>query len=227
MRELEAARFGSLFASPLLEHMWADGAELNVELRERVLEHARRHPGSEQTNVGGWHSEIGRLEFCGSAGERLVRHMREMTEEATLRLYASYSRPPEPLSWILSAWANINRRGDFNNMHTHPGATWSGVYYVDDGESSPDAEGTAIAAFRSLPGAHQYLLPRAFELECPVQAGAWFDDPVSELRAACRPAASGRPAADFDRLQRAEGAVSVTMLEIPVPCVTVAPIGAK
>ena len=84
MRELEAARFGSLFASPLLEHMWADGAELNVELRERVLEHARRHPGSEQTNVGGWHSEIGRLEFCGSAGERLVRHMREMTEEATL-----------------------------------------------------------------------------------------------------------------------------------------------
>ena len=134
MRELEAARFGSLFASPLLEHMWADGAELNAELRERVLEHARRHPGSEQTNVGGWHSEIGRLEFCGSAGERLVRHMREMIEEATLRLYASYSRPPEPLSWILSAWANINRRGDFNNMHTHPGATWSGVYYVDDGE---------------------------------------------------------------------------------------------
>jgi uncharacterized protein (TIGR02466 family) len=159
VRELEAARFGSLFASPLLEHMWADGAELNVELRERVLEQARRHPGSEQTNVGGWHSEIGRLEFCGSAGERLVRHMREMTEEATLRLYASYSRPPEPLSWILSAWANINRRGDFNNMHTHPGATWSGVYYVDDGESNPGAEGTAIALSDPCPARTNIFFP--------------------------------------------------------------------
>ena len=159
VRELEAARFGSLFASPLLEHMWADSAELNAELRERILEHARRHPGSEQTNVGGWHSEIGRLEFCGSAGERLVRHMREMIEEATLRLYASYSRPPEPLSWILSAWANINRRGDFNNMHTHPGATWSGVYYVDDGESIPDAEGTAIQLSDPCPARTNIFFP--------------------------------------------------------------------
>ena len=82
-----------------------------------------------------------------------------MTEEATLRLYASYSRPPEPLSWILSAWANINRRGDFNNMHTHPGATWSGVYYVDDGESSPDAEGTAIALSDPCPARTNIFVP--------------------------------------------------------------------
>lgn len=145
MRELERASFGSFFASPLLEHMWADGPELNVQLRESILEHARRHPGKELTNVGGWHSETGRLEFCGSAGERLIRHMREMTQEATRRLYAEFSsRPPEPLGWALTAWANINWRGDSNNLHTHPGATWSGVYYVDHGESSPDAEGTAI-----------------------------------------------------------------------------------
>jgi hypothetical protein len=62
-------------------------------------------------------------------------------------LYSKFSQPPEPLSWILSAWANVNRRGDFNNMHTHPGATWSGVYYVDHGELNPDAEGTAIQLY--------------------------------------------------------------------------------
>src|SRR3954453_4748578 len=101
MRELESARYGSLFATPLLEHVWTDGAALNVQLRESILEHARRHPGEERTNVGGWHSEAGGLEFCGNAGRRVIRHMREMTEEATRRLYAAFVRPPEPLSWTL------------------------------------------------------------------------------------------------------------------------------
>ncbi|MEJ0018831.1 MAG: TIGR02466 family protein [Acetobacteraceae bacterium] len=144
MREMRQARFGSLFATPMLEHMWADASALNPPLREAILRHAAQHPGSAQTNVGGWHSETGLLEFCGSAGEILVRHMREMTEEATRRLYASFDRPPERLDWSLSAWANVNRTGHYNTMHTHPGATWSGVYYVDDGNSDADAEPTAI-----------------------------------------------------------------------------------
>ena len=70
--------------------------------------------------------------------------MREMTEEATRRLYIAFSRPPEALSWILSAWANIAWQGAANTMHSHPGATSSGVYYVDHGESAVDAEGTSI-----------------------------------------------------------------------------------
>jgi uncharacterized protein (TIGR02466 family) len=144
MRKLADARFGSLFASPLLEHVWADGPALNAELRPSILERARQHPGTEQTNIGGWHSETGRLEFCGRSGEQLLQHMRAMTEEATPRLYASFAQQPQADGWILSAWANIAWRGDSNNSHTHPGATWSGVYYVDHGESTDDAEGTAI-----------------------------------------------------------------------------------
>ncbi len=144
MRELERARSGSLFASPLLTHRWADGAELNVALRDSILAQEQRDPGKALTNYGGWHSETGMLQFCGSAGERLIRHMHEMVEEATGRLYAEFAQAPQAARWIFSAWANINRRGDFNQMHTHPGATWSGVYYVDHGETNPDADGTAI-----------------------------------------------------------------------------------
>jgi uncharacterized protein (TIGR02466 family) len=145
MREFEGAGFNGYFASPLLEQLWPDGPELNVQLRKSILEQARRHPGEELTNIGGWHSEVGRLEFCGAAGERLIRHMREMTKEATLRLHAEFGiKPPEPLVWTLSAWANVNRQGDFNNMHTHPGATWSGVYFVDSGSSNPGAGDTAL-----------------------------------------------------------------------------------
>lgn len=114
MRELEGARSASLFATPLLSHFWADAAEINPRLRDSILEHARSRPGKTRTNVGGWHSDPGMLEFCGAAGQRLIRHMHEMIEEAALRLYAEFARPPHPLSWVLSAWANVNRRGDFN-----------------------------------------------------------------------------------------------------------------
>src|SRR5439155_6259995 len=67
MRELESARSGSLFATLVLSHVWPDGSELNSQLRQSILEHACRSPGKTRTNVGGWHSEPGMLEFCGGA----------------------------------------------------------------------------------------------------------------------------------------------------------------
>src|SRR5262249_45639918 len=90
MGKLAAARSEHLFATPLLSHIWPDGAELNPVLRESILAHERSHPGTDQTNVGGWHSERGTLEFCGDAGQHLIAHMREMIEEATHRLFAEF-----------------------------------------------------------------------------------------------------------------------------------------
>ena len=103
MRELEGACSVNLFATSLLSHVWADGAELSSQLRESILEYERRHPSRTRTNVGGWHSEPGMLEFCEGPGRRLIRHMSDMVEEATRRLYAEFSRPPQPTSWVLSA----------------------------------------------------------------------------------------------------------------------------
>lgn len=159
MRELEAARFGNLFATPLLSHLWPDSADLNAALRASILDQARRHPGSVRTNMGGWHSEPGLLEFCGEAGTRLIRRMDAMVKEATLRLYAEFGQAPQHATWSLSAWANVNRRGDFNQLHTHPGATWSGVYYVDPGEADPAAPGTAIQLYDPDPARANLFFP--------------------------------------------------------------------
>ncbi len=144
MSGLQTIGSASLFGTPVLEYMWPDGPELNPRLRQSILDYARQNPGMQQTNMGGWHSPTGQLEFCGAAGQKLIEHIFEMAEEATGRLYAQNGRPPEPLSWTLTAWANINRRGHYNNLHTHPSATWSGVYYVDHGESNLSADRTSI-----------------------------------------------------------------------------------
>lgn len=49
---IEKVKFANLFASPLLAHVWADSAELDEQLKERILEHACRNPGKDLTNVG-------------------------------------------------------------------------------------------------------------------------------------------------------------------------------
>ena len=36
------------------------------------------------------------------------------------------------------AWANVNGPGDANICHYHPGAFWSGAYYVEDGGCATD-----------------------------------------------------------------------------------------
>ena len=52
-------------------------------------------------------------------------------------------RVPAEMQWSFQAWANVSRAGDSHASHTHPGSTWSGVYYVDAGETSGE-EGAAI-----------------------------------------------------------------------------------
>ena len=41
---------------------------------------------------------------------------------------------------IDSSWFNINPPGGENKPHTHPGAMWSGVYYVDKPQGSGDLQ---------------------------------------------------------------------------------------
>jgi uncharacterized protein (TIGR02466 family) len=159
MSELGNIRHTNLFATPLLSHVWSDAAALNAELRERILAYERTGKGEQKTNIGGWHSETGQLEFCGAAGRLLIQHMYEMGDEASRRVLAEYGQPPRILRWTLYAWANINRSGDFNRVHTHPGSTWSGTYYVDTGEPEDPEAGTPIHLYDPCQGRANTFLP--------------------------------------------------------------------
>ena len=155
-RDFSAAIFAHLFPAPFMAFVWPDGAKLNDELRPRILEQASRSEGLQRSNAGGWHSEVGRLEFCGDAGRRLVRHMFEMADEATRRTLAelpSTRRMPRwTIRWILHAWANMNGPGDFTQYHAHPGSTWSGAYYVDTGAPADADAGTPLHLFDPCQG---------------------------------------------------------------------------
>ena len=140
-------------------HIWSEAAELNDELRDRILSHRQSNAGERKTNRGGWHSDAGRLEFCGDAGRRLLRYMYDLTDEATRRVLAEFGQPMQPFRWTLYAWANVNGPGDFNRTHTHPGSTWSGTYYVDTGQLNDDEGGAPLHLLDPCQGRANMFLP--------------------------------------------------------------------
>lgn len=60
------------------------------------------------------------------------------------------------LNWQLQGWGNINRFGDYHNLHNHPHAWLSGTYYVRVPKAPADLPGRADRD----PGAISFFDPR-------------------------------------------------------------------
>lgn len=125
----------ALFATPVAAARLPDGADTSVALRQTILQREQDEPSTAHSNLGGWQSSWDFEQWCGPAGHHLLSFARAMAT----RLTARRDGGPIELNWRANAWANINRQGHGNEFHTHPGAFWSGVYYVDDGGATADA----------------------------------------------------------------------------------------
>jgi uncharacterized protein (TIGR02466 family) len=127
-----------LFATPIFWHVFPQAEALNAELREMILAQERATASMVKSNQGGWQSPTDVFDWAGEAIATLRRLAASAVQVATARL-------PLPAGFRgefhLSGWAAVNRAGHYNTVHVHPLATWSGVYYVDPGDDSPDAGG--------------------------------------------------------------------------------------
>lgn len=132
-----------LFPTPLLLLEVPEAARLNAALKPRILARRAIHAGLAHSNFGGWHSDTELLQWGGSEAGELVK--------AFLQLASRHSRdlasPDAPrFDWGVKMWANVSERGAANAGHAHPGAFWSGVYYVDDGAASGADASTDLGA---------------------------------------------------------------------------------
>ena len=68
-------------------------------------------------------------------------------------------RTMEPAAAADESWANINKDGHWNRLHSHAGATWSGVYYIqsDPATLARRYSGSLILKVRHL--SNPYLIP--------------------------------------------------------------------
>lgn len=144
-----------LFATPIVIYEVPDAASLNAELRKVIEQRAASHPGEQHSNIGGWQSTWDMDRWGGAPALKLLAIGRNVANRMTTDRQGNTNTGPHPgffaVTWRANMWANINRSGHANEAHSHPGAFWSAVYYVDDG---------GISADPALGGELEFLDPR-------------------------------------------------------------------
>ena len=128
-----------LFATPLASLQYPDAEKLNAELKTLITcRMADDLGGAQHSNDGGWQSASDFPEWGGQACDALVGFATEFATQLTAVHSEQYGLTEPSFAWKLNAWANVNQAGHSNALHGHPGAFWSGVYWVDAGGREED-----------------------------------------------------------------------------------------
>lgn len=124
------------FATPLVGYQWPGCDALNDELARTILaREADVDPERPRSIVGGWQSTLDFMTWPGAAVSGLRRRVNALAEpllRGTLGLGEH-----DTVRCRVDGWANVVRDGQYNTVHNHPGALWSGVYYVRTGQPDP------------------------------------------------------------------------------------------
>lgn len=114
--------------------------ELNERLEDlahRLMEDDRN--ASRRTNCGGWHYAFDLFKLEEPVVAEFREHM-ELHVQTFLNHFRPDGRKKKNL-FRLAGWMNVNRAGDHNVLHCHPGCFLSAAYYV---KVPPDMKGGEI-----------------------------------------------------------------------------------
>ena len=124
-----------LFATPLVSHDWPNSEQFNQDL-EKVVRNSEENDNEgvgTRSNAGGWQSPGNLITWK----DPVIEIFRQRIEKLVSNLLQEVARDTgnnRSFSLLIDAWANINRKGDYNVVHTHPNCMYSGVYYVNQGD---------------------------------------------------------------------------------------------
>jgi uncharacterized protein (TIGR02466 family) len=105
-----------------------EAGQLNAALEKAVFAKAQAEHSAELSNIGGWQSSADLQDWGGAPVDVLIKAIKYLISQVTY--FRSEPKKDFEIDWKVYAWANINSGGDYNVVHTHPGAYWSAVYYV-------------------------------------------------------------------------------------------------
>tara|TARA_R100001460_G_scaffold9710_1_gene23131 strand:+ start:323 stop:1051 length:729 start_codon:yes stop_codon:yes gene_type:complete len=113
------------YATPIFYKDLVNAKELNKHLWKHIKSWKKRdEKGINRSNSLGWHSAVDmhhRIEYAP-----LIKELFQMQEE----IYKAEGYHPDTEPVCDNMWANVNYKYSHNKNHVHPGAQWSGVYYI-------------------------------------------------------------------------------------------------
>lgn len=169
-----------IFAVPFARDFLPDAEPLNAELKALLL--AREAEGGRYANPmpslkqqpGVFESDFTLFSwpepciktlhrFCWQALARVVGELNGYSAQEVMALrIASHT------------WYHVTRYGGFTILHTHPMASWSGVYCVTPGETPPDRPESGVLRFHNPHHYSNYFLDAGnLRLRPPYHHGTW------------------------------------------------------
>lgn len=113
------------YATPIFFKDIEGSEELNKHLLKHIKSWKKRdEKGIIRSNSLGWHSAVDmhhRKEY-----KPLIKELFKMQQE----IYEAEGYHPDTEAVCDNMWANVNYKYSHNKNHVHPGAQWSGVYYI-------------------------------------------------------------------------------------------------
>ena len=118
-----------IFGTPIFVRKSFLEPAANDGLERAVRARAAAEQGVRISNVGGWQSQADFFDWqepevakLGAALDRAVEQFVFFGRQA--------ARDQKELKLWKAGWANMNRAGDYNILHNHPGQDLAAIYYV-------------------------------------------------------------------------------------------------
>lgn len=169
-----------VFAVPLVQDWMPNAEEINAQLKQLLLareregdRYANPHPSLKQ-QAGVFESDFNLFSWP----EACVQQLRQFcwaTLGRTVQQLNGYSQEEMSRLQIFShTWYHVTRHGGFTILHTHPMASWSGVYCVDPGATPPDRPESGVLRFHNPHHYSNYFLDAGnLKLRAPYHHGTW------------------------------------------------------
>lgn len=169
-----------VFAVPFAQDFLPNAESLNADLKALLL--ARESLGAQYANPtpslrqqqGVFESDFNLFSWP----EPCIQQLRQFAWSAlgrTVQELNGYSgEEVRQLKIFSHTWFHVTRHGGFTIAHTHPMASWSGVYCVDPGETPPDRPESGVLRFHNPHFySNVFLDPGNARLRAPYHHGTW------------------------------------------------------
>jgi len=169
-----------VFAVPLVQETYPNAATLNPHLKSLLL--AREAEGGRFANpnpslkqqVGVFESDFTLFSWPEPPIQTLRQFCWTALGRAVQQLNAYSAEEMKQLRIFSHTWYHVTRKGGFVILHTHPMASWSGVYCVAAGEVPEDRPESGVLRFHNPHHYSGYFRDAGnFKLQTPYHHGSW------------------------------------------------------
>lgn len=145
-----------LYPTPVILYDLDNAEPMNAALTQIINAKRSADVGLQRSNYGGWHSNVDMMVWSEQEARIILNTAIKQIAALTADIHPLGKRD---FNFDAQMWANISGPGHSNQMHCHPGALWSGVYYVDVGEDDPtvDVEGELLLLDPRFPMNTMYM----------------------------------------------------------------------